>query len=167
MMYQTQEFAGGYERACAVLEKYARDPHRLVTILQDIQTEYSYLPEPVMEFVAKELCLPPGAVYGVATFYAHFTMQPRGKYIIRICDGTACHVKKSEAIILAAENALGLTGDKKTSDDMLFTLEPVACLGACGLAPVVVINEEVHGGMNKDKMVGLIEKIRKEESDNA
>jgi len=149
------------------LEKYGRDPHRLVTILQEIQTLYSYLPEPVMAFVAQELGLPPGAVYGVATFYAHFTMQPRGKYIIRICDGTACHVKKSETIIKAAETELGLTGNKKTSDDMLFTLEPVACLGACGLAPVVVINEEVHGGMNKDKMLGLIEKIRKEESANA
>jgi len=166
-MNQTQEFAGGYENARAVLEKYGRDPHRLVTILQDIQTLYTYLPEPVMEFVAGELGLPPGTVYGVATFYAHFTMQPRGKYIMRICDGTACHVKKSETIIKAVESELGLTREKKTSDDMLFTLEPVACLGACGLAPVVVINEEVHGGMNKDKMIGLIEKIRKEESANA
>jgi len=166
-MYQTLEFTAGYEGAGAVLEKYGRDPHRLVTILQDIQTEYSYLPEPVMAYVANELGLPPGHVYGVATFYAHFTMQPRGKYIIRICDGTACHVKKSEVIIRAVENELGLTGDKKTSDDMLFTLEPVACLGACGLAPVVVINEEVHGAMNKDKVIGLIEKIRKEESANA
>jgi len=166
-MNDTQEFAGSLESASAVLEKYGRDPHRLVTILQEIQTMYSYLPEPVMEYVAKELSVPPGSVYGVATFYAHFTMQPRGKYIIRICDGTACHVKKSEAIIKAVESELGLSADKLTSDDMLFTLEPVACLGACGLAPVVVINEEVHGGMNKDKMLGLIEEIRKEESANA
>jgi len=166
-MNQGQEFDGGYESASAVLEKYGRDPHRLVTILQEIQTAYSYLPEPVMAFVAKELGVPPGTVYGVATFYAHFTMQPRGKYIIRICDGTACHVKKSEAIIKAVESELGLSGDKLTTDDIMFTLEPVACLGACGLAPVVVINEEVHGGMNKDKMIGLIEEIRKEESANA
>jgi len=166
-MNDTQEFDGGYESASAVLEKYGRDPHRLVTILQEIQTAYSYLPEPVMEYVAKELGVPSGAVYGVATFYAHFTMEPRGKYIIRICDGTACHVKKSEAIIKAVEKELGLSGDKLTSDDIMFTLEPVACLGACGLAPVVVINEEVHGSMNKEKMLGLIEKIRKEESANA
>lgn len=166
-MNQTQEFDGGYESANAVLEKYGRDPHRLVTILQEIQTAYSYLPEPVMAFVAKELGVPAGTLYGVATFYAHFTMQPRGKYIIRICDGTACHVKKSEAIIKVVEDELGLSEDKKTTDDVLFTLEPVACLGACGLAPVVVINEEVHGNMNKDKMMELIEKIRKEESANA
>lgn len=166
-MHQSKEFAGNFDGARAVLEKYDCDPHRLVTILQEIQTAYSYLPEDVMKYVAKELKIPPGAVFGVATFYAHFTMQPRGKYVIRVCDGTACHVKKSETIIKAVETAIGISGNKKTSDDMLFTLQPVACLGACGLAPVVVINEEVHGSMTKEKMTELIEKIRREESANA
>ena len=166
-MSQKPEFTAGFEGARAVLEKYGRDPHRLVTILQDIQTEYTYLPEEVMKYTAEELGISPGTVFGVATFYSHFTMSPRGKHVIRICDGTACHVRKSEVIIKAVESALGLSADKRTSDDMLFTFEPVACLGACGLAPVIVVDEEVHGGMTKEKTIELIEKIRKEESANA
>jgi len=156
-----------FEKTCAILDKYGRDPHRLVTILQEIQAEYTYLPEDIMTYVATALGISPSAVFGVATFYSHFTMEPKGKYVIKVCDGTACHVKKSTDIIKTIEQALGLSGSKNTSEDMLFTLETVACLGACGLAPVVVVNEDVHGAMNKEKTAALIQKIREEENAHA
>ncbi len=88
-----------------------------------------------MTYVATALGVSPGAVFGAATFYSHFTLEPKGKNVIRVCDGTACHVKKSEDLLKAIEKELGLSRKKKTSQDMLFTLETVACLGACGIAP--------------------------------
>ena len=166
-MQKTQEISTKFENVCAVLEKYNSDPHRLITILQEIQAAYSYLPEDVMTYVAMALGITPGTVFGVATFYSHFTLEPKGKYVIKVCDGTACHVRKSSDIIKTLESELGLSGEKRTSDDMLFTLETVACLGACGLAPVVVVNEDVYGSMTKDKTTELIKKILEEEAANA
>ena len=163
-MQQQQEFATKFEVVCSVLDKYKCDPHKLVTILQEIQDAYSYLPEDVMTYVATALGISPGQVFGVATFYSHFTLEPKGKYVIRVCDGTACHVRKSADILNVLEKELGLSESKKTSDDMLFTLETVACLGACGLAPVVVVNEDVYGSMTKEKTTELIKKIRQEEA---
>jgi len=139
----------------------------LVPVLQEIQSAYSYLPEDVMNYVATALGITPGTVFGVATFYSHFTLVPKGKYVIRACDGTACHVRKSPEIIKTLEKELGLSEKKQTSDDMLFTLEQVACIGACGLAPVITINDEVHGAMTKEKTIELIKKIREEEAANA
>ncbi len=165
-MRQASEFGTKFENICAVLDKYERDPHRLIAILQEIQEAYSYLPEDVMTYVATALSIPPGTVFGVATFYSHFTLEPKGKYIIKVCDGTACHVKKSEDIIKLLQETLGLSGSKTTSDDMMFTLETVACLGACGLAPVVVVNEDVYGAMTKEKTAELVKKIREEEAAN-
>ncbi|MDR1664261.1 MAG: NAD(P)H-dependent oxidoreductase subunit E [Clostridiales bacterium] len=166
MQKTTGEFGTKFELVCAVLDKYGRNPHRLIAILQEIQAAYSYLPEDVMTYVATALGISPGTVFGAATFYSHFTLEPKGKYVIKVCDGTACHVKKSADIIKTMRETLGLSESKKTSDDMLFTLETVACLGACGLAPVVVVNEEVYGAMNKEKTVALIQKIRGEEASN-
>lgn len=155
-----------FERVCAILDKHNRDPHKLIAVLQEIQAEYSYLPEDIMTYIATALGITPGTVFGVATFYSHFTLEPKGKNVIRVCDGTACHVKKSEEIIKVIESKLGLTERKRTSDDGLFTLETVACLGACGLAPVVVINEEVHGAMNKEKTEELLKQVREKEAAN-
>ena len=163
-MRQVQEFSTKFENVCAVLEKYDRNPHRLITILQEIQSAYTYLPEDVMTYVATALGVTPGTVFGVATFYSHFTLEPKGKYVIKVCDGTACHVRKSSDIIKTLEEELGLSEKNNTSDDMLFTLETVACLGACGLAPVIVVNEDVHGGMTKEKTLELINKIKEEEA---
>ena len=165
-MRNEQEFGTKFENVCAVLEKYKRNPHRLISILQEIQSAYSYLPDDVMTYVATALGITPGVVFGVATFYSHFTLEPKGKYVIRVCDGTACHVRKSTDILKTLENELGLTAEKKTSDDMLFTLETVACLGACGLAPVIVVNEDVHGAMTKEKTIELIRNIREGEAVN-
>jgi NADH-quinone oxidoreductase subunit E len=165
-MQGVQEYGTKFETVCAVLENYKCDPHMLIKILQEIQAAYSYLPEDVMTYVATALNIPPATVFGVATFYSHFTLEPKGKYVIKACDGTACHVRKSTEIIKTIEKELGLSDKKKTTDDMLFTLETVACVGACGLAPVIVINEDVHGAMTKEKMIELLKKIREEEAAN-
>ncbi len=157
------DFPVKFDRVCEVLDKYKCDPNKLIAILQEVQEEYKYLPEDIMTYIATALGISPGSVFGVATFYSHFTLEPKGKYVIKVCDGTACHVKKSEEILKVLEKELGLSAKKKTSDDMIFTLETVACLGACGLAPVVVVNEEVHGSMTKEKTIELINRIREEE----
>ena len=166
MHHNVQEFGTKFENVCAILDKYNRSPHMLITILQEIQSAYSYLPEDVMTYVGTALGITPGTVFGVATFYSHFTLEPKGKYVVRVCDGTACHVRKSTKILETLQRELGLPDGKQTTDDMLFTLETVACLGACGLAPVIVVNEEVHGAMTVEKTVDLVKRIRKEEAAN-
>jgi NADH-quinone oxidoreductase subunit E len=161
------KFGTKFELVCDILDRHERDPHNLIAILQEIQEAYSYLPEDIMTYVATALEISPGTVFGVATFYSHFTLEPNGKYVIKVCDGTACHVKRSEDIINTIHSELGLSATKKTTDDMMFTLDVVACLGACGLAPVVVVNEDVYGSMNTEKTKAIIEKIKKEEAANA
>jgi NADH-quinone oxidoreductase subunit E len=154
-----------FEKVCEILDRYDRDPMKLIPILQAVQEEYRYLPEEVLAYIATSVGLPPARVYGVATFYAHFALKPKGKYIVRLCDGTACHVKKSIPILEALRKRLDLSEDQPTTPDMLFTVETVSCLGACGLAPVMVINDEVHGQMTPEKAVALIDEVAaKEES---
>lgn len=148
-----------FEKVCQILDRYNRDPAKLIPILQAVQEEYRYLPEEVLTYVATSVGLPPARVFGVATFYAHFALEPKGKYVIRLCDGTACHVKGSIPILEAIWARLGLTAQKTTTPDMLFTVETVSCLGACGLAPVVVINEDIHGQVTPEKAVALVEEI--------
>lgn len=151
--------AAKFDRVCEILDQHSRHPAKLIPILQAIQEEYRYLPEEVMTYVATALNIPAARVFGVATFYAHFALAPRGKYVIRLCDGTACHVKNSIPILEALQGKLSLNEKKKTTPDMLFTLETVACLGACGLAPVMVINEEVHGQITPAKALELVDEI--------
>lgn len=152
-----------FDRVCSILERHERKPARLIPILQEVQEEYRYLPEEIMMFIATSLGVSPAKVYGVATFYSHFALKPKGKYIIRICDGTACHVKRSTGLLEALREKLKLTAENNTSPDMLFTLETVSCLGACGLAPVVVVNDEVHGQMTPEKTRALVDEILKQE----
>lgn len=154
-----------FEKVCEILDRYDRDSAKLIPILQAIQEEYRYLPEEVMTYVATSLGLPPARVYGVATFYAHFAMEPKGKYVIRLCDGTACHVKGSNPILEALRKKLNVTEEQKTTPDMLFTLETVSCLGACGLAPVVVINEDVHGQVTSEKAIALVDELMAKEKE--
>lgn len=153
-----------FEKVCEILDRYGRDPGKLIPILQAVQDEYRYLPEEVMAFVATSLDLPPARVYGVATFYAHFALEPKGRYVIRICDGTACHVKQSIPILEAIRKRLGLDEKRRTTPDMLFTVETVSCLGACGLAPVIVINDDVHGQMTPQSAVALIDELTTKEA---
>ncbi len=152
-----------FERVCEILEQNNYDSNRLIPILQAVQEEYRYLPEKILTFIAISLKVPPAKIYGVATFYSHFALKPKGKFVIKVCDGTACHVKNSLPIIETIFKKLSLTETKNTTDDMMFTLETVSCLGACGLAPVVVVNEEVHSLMTPQKTVELLDVLLKEE----
>lgn len=156
------------ERLCRVaeiIEKHGGDSSNLISIMQEIQDECKYLSKETLTLVADRLGISVAKVYGVATFYENFSLEPKGKHVIRICDGTACHVRKSQPIYAAIYEELGLSGKKKTSADGLFTLETVACLGACGLAPVMTVDGEVHAKMTPEAALALLEKIRKEEAD--
>ncbi len=153
-----------FDKVCGILDRYERKPSQLIPILQAVQEEYRYLTEEMMTYVATSLNLPPARVYGVATFYSHFALEPKGKHVIRLCDGTACHVKGSNPILEALWKKLNLSEQKKTTPDMLFTVETVSCLGACGLAPVMVINEEVFGQVTPEKACQLVDDIRAKEN---
>ena len=155
-----------FDRLCQILDKHNRDAARLIPILQEVQAAYRYLPPDVMTFVATALNLPPARVYGVATFYAHFTLEPKGRHVIRLCDGTACHVKQSEPILQALQQRLGLTDRVRTTPDLSFTIEVVSCLGACGLAPVVVVDDRVYGQVTPSKAVELVEEIVRKEKES-
>jgi NADH-quinone oxidoreductase subunit E len=152
-----------FEKVVNILQHYGHRPSGLIPILQAVQREYHYLPEEVMAYVATSLDVPPARVFGVATFYAHFALEPKGKHVIRVCDGTACHVKQSLPILDAIHDKLGTSAQRKTTADMLFTVETVACLGACGLAPVVVIDEQVYGAMTPERAVALVDEIKTQE----
>jgi NADH-quinone oxidoreductase subunit E len=151
-------------RVSEIVDSYGCQQSNLIAILQDIQTEQNYLSEAALTLVAEKLGVSTSKVYSVATFYENFSLEAKGKHIIKVCAGTACHVRKSGPIYDAIRDYLNLTGKKKTSDDGMFTLETVACLGACGLAPVMTIDGEVHAKMTPDAALALLEQIRKEES---
>lgn len=153
-----------FEQVCAILKEHDHNPNRLIAILQAVQEVYRYLPEEAMTFIATSLGIPPAKVFGVASFYAHFTLEPKGRYVLKICDGTACHVKKSTEIEEALRKHLGLSSQNPTTPDMLFTLETVSCLGTCGLAPALVINDEVHGLLTPQSALALVQEIQDREA---
>ena len=134
----------------------------LIAILQAVQEEYRYLPEEVLTYIATALNLSPATVFGVATFFAQFSLEPKGRHLVSICDGTACHVKGSMAIFDAICRKYDLKEGRLTTQDRLFTLEKVACVGACGLAPVMVINGKTYGQVSPEEAVAIIDKLRKE-----
>ena len=132
----------------------------IVAILQDIQEEYRYLPREAFDYLSKQLGVSLAKLYSVATFYENFSLSPKGKYVIKICDGTACHVRKSIPILDALRKELGLTGEAKTTDDLMFTVETVSCLGACGLAPVLTVNDKVYPAMTPEASVELLNELK-------
>ena len=148
-----------------VVAAHNAEPSHLIAILQEIQGEFKYLSEEALTLVAELLHQSTAQVYSVATFYENFSLEPKGKHIIKVCAGTACHVRKSGPIYDAIYDYLGLSGKKKTSADGLFTLETVACLGACGLAPVMTIDGEVHAKMTPEAALALLDEIKKEETE--
>lgn len=152
-----------FEKVCAILAEHDRDPDRLIPILQAVQEEYRYLPEKVLSFVASALGVPAARVYGVATFYAHFSLAPKGKHVVRVCDGTACHVRGSQGLLTALRQELGLGGEQTTTEDMLFTVETVSCIGACGLAPAMVVDDRIHGQLTPEQAAGIVREIRDQE----
>lgn len=135
------------------------DRKPIVAILQDIQEEYRYLPKEALVYLAAKINVSLAKIYSVATFYENFSLEPKGKYVIKICDGTACHVRKSIPILNALRNSLNLSNDKKTTDDGLFTVETVSCLGACGLAPVMTVNDKVYPAMTPESATALLEEL--------
>ena len=147
------------ERAEAIIDAYGCEQSNLIAIMQEIQGEYKYLSEGALTLIAEKLGISTAKVYSVATFYENFSLEAKGRHIIKVCTGTACHVRKSGPIYDALRDALGLTGKKKTSADGLFTLETVACL----LAPVMTIDGEVHSKMTPEAALALVEEIRKKE----
>ena len=147
-------------RVSEIIDAHGSQPSQLIAILQDTQSAFNYLSQEDMTLIAHRLGI---KVYSVATFYENFSLEPKGKHIIRVCDGTACHVRKSQPIYDAIHDYMHLTGKRKTDADGLFTLETVACLGACGLSPVLTIDGEVHAKMTPDSALALLESIRKEE----
>lgn len=145
-----------------ILQEHDYNSTLLIAIMQDIQKVYRYLPEEALCYIARKLKLSEAKIYGVATFYENFSLQPKGKYLIKICDGTACHVRKSVPILEEFRSILGVTEEKNTTEDMLFTVETVSCLGACGLAPVCTVNDQVYPAMTPEKARELIQKLKEE-----
>ncbi|MGQ9617559.1 MAG: NADH-quinone oxidoreductase subunit NuoE family protein [Candidatus Aminicenantia bacterium] len=140
-----------------------RQGRLLIPILQEIQANFRYLPEPALREVSKKLGLPLRDIYGVATFYKAFSLTPKGKHVITVCLGTACHVRGGAHIVNTLSSDLNISSGETTSDKK-FTLETVNCLGCCAIGPVVVVDGEYHGEMNPQKTRKVIEELEKEEA---
>lgn len=141
----------------AIVDRYEGDKGQLVSIMQDIQTEYCYLPKEALEEVVKLLNVPMSQVYGVATFFKAFSLTPRGRHLIKVCLGTACHVRGANRVVDKMELDLGVKR-KETTKDLRFTLETVNCVGCCALGPMVMIDDKYHGQMSSDKVSSLLAK---------
>jgi len=150
------------EKVDEIILRHNCEKKELINIIQEIQKKYRYLPEDILEYIADKLDISHAKIYGVATFYENFSLEPKGKNIIKICDGTACHVRKSIPILNAIRKELSLTDKKRTTDDFMFTVETVSCLGACGLAPVITVNDKVYPKMTPEAAIELINSIKKE-----
>jgi len=141
------------EKLEGILNNYRENEGNLISILQDIESEFGYLREDAINWVSERLDIPPAKFYGIATFYAQFHLKPRGKNVITACCGTACHVKGSERLINSLVKELAIPHGEDTSEDLKFTVEKVNCVGACSIAPVIIINKTVHGKMTSDKLM--------------
>lgn len=155
-----------FRRVNEIIARHGKDPSNLIAILQEVQEEYRYLPEEIMTYMATVMEIPPSMVYGVATFYAQFSLEAKGKNIIKICDGTACHVRNSQWILESVMDTLGLRKGRNTTKDMLFTVETVACIGACALAPAMMINGQIYGQLTPDKVREIIDEMIAREEKN-
>lgn len=159
-----------FSELAPVLDAYATVPGSLITILQKTQEIYGYLSIDAINYISEATGIAPAKIYGVATFYAQFRLQPVGKYLIMLCQGTACHVNGSEVIKEAVIEYLGIR-DGETTEDGLFTLNEVACLGCCSLAPVMMIQSdggnETYGNLTKDKVVKILKEVREREQEGA
>ena len=143
-----------------VIEELGAKPSSTIAILQAVQEEYRYLPQETIPYIAKKIGVSEAQLYGVATFYENFSLEPKGKYVIKVCDGIACHVRKSTPILMALWDELHLSESKKTTDDLMFTVETVACLGACGLAPAMTVNDKVYPSMTPEKAISLLKELK-------
>lgn len=141
----------------SILDNYQREKGMLVSMLQDVQAEYNYLPKDALMEVSQGLDVPLSRVYSVATFFKSFSLKPRGRHLINVCLGTACHVRGAVRILEKIERELGINPGE-TTEDLKFTLETVNCVGACALGPIVVVDGEYSGEMRTDKVIPLLKK---------
>ena len=158
--FSTLPFSGTAEQEAklnAVIEANKHDKSRLMAVMQEAQGIYGYLPIEVQNMIAEGMDIPLEKVYGVSTFYAQFSLSPKGEYNISVCLGTACYVKGSGDIYNKLQEILGIGGDECTPDRR-FSLEACRCIGACGLAPVLTVNEEVYGRLGVDDVKGILDK---------
>jgi len=157
---QATEPLRNFQRVNEIIQQYGTQKNALIPILQAVQKEFRYLPQEMLSFIATAMNIPAAEVYGVATFYAQFSTQPKGKHIIQICDGTACHVRGSGKLIEGFRKMLKLNSEKITTDDYWVTLETVSCLGACALAPAVVVDEKIYGNVPPEDIENIINDIK-------
>jgi NADH-quinone oxidoreductase subunit E len=146
------------------MEKFGREEKSLIAVLQEAQEHYRYLPKEIFPYLAEKLGVSEAKIFGVVTFYENFSLEQKGKYVIKVCDGTACHVRHSVPVLNELKRVLGLKDGQKTTDDLMFTVETVSCLGACGLAPVMMVNDTVHSAMTPEKVREVIKGIKEAEN---
>ena len=146
-----------FERLDEILVKYQSVKGALIPVLQEAQDAYGYLSKEVIQRIGEKMNIPTSQIFGVVTFYSQFHLNPRGQNIIRVCQGTACHVRGAKAILKAIEDKLNVVAGK-TTNDLKFTLETVACIGACGLAPVMMINDDTHGRLTPEIVPDILAK---------
>ena len=146
------------DRVDRIIDRSGSDPEALIGILQDIQNEWKYLPLPALERVSEKLGIPHNRVWAVATFYDAFTLEPRGRNHVTVCTGTACHVRGASEVVRALEEALLIEAGHTTPDGE-FSLECAHCLGACAMGPVMVVNDEYHGHINRAKALELLDSV--------
>lgn len=143
-----------------IIEKYHGEKGSVISLLQDVQEEFGYIPEKTIFLLSERLNIPASSFYGVATFYAQFYLKPRGKNILTACCGTACHVKGSDAVISRIRADLAIAEGEDTTADARFTVESVACVGACSIAPVLIANKKVYGKVTPDSASDMIRNIK-------
>ncbi len=154
-----------YSVVDGIVEQCGGQSSAVIAILQGVQEHYRYLPREVFSYISKKVDVSEAKLYSVATFYENFSLEPKGKYVLKVCDGTACHVRKSIPILEQLRKSLALPEGKNTTDDLMFTVETVSCLGACGLAPVLTVNDKVYPAMTPDKAEELLDVLKKEDAD--
>jgi NADH-quinone oxidoreductase subunit E len=152
--------ASYYETADEILRRYAPEERSLIPIIEDIQATYRYLPPELLTYIAGKIGITETKAYSVASFYENFSFERKGKYVIKVCDGTACHVRKSMPVLEQLQKLLGLSQQKHTTEDLLFTVETVSCLGACGLAPAITVNDQVYSKMSPEAVTELLETLK-------
>jgi NADH-quinone oxidoreductase subunit E len=157
--------ACNFKELDGILEKHRYEPNEIIAILQDTQEIYHYLPGEIFDYYSQKLGISRAKIFSVATFYENFSLKPKGKYVVKVCNGTACHVRKSIPILERLREDLGLSEQKATTDDLFFTVETVSCLGACGLAPAITVNDKVFGEMTPEKAAALLGELREGNSD--
>ena len=148
------------KKVATILSKYASNRDSLISILQDVQSEYHYLPEDTLRVVARQLDVPLIQVYGVATFFKAFSLKPRGEHMVTVCQGTACHVRRAPAVLDEVKRQLCIEPGE-TAEDMRFTLETVNCLVACALGPIVVVDGTYYGQMAPGKVKKILKQLKK------